>query len=325
MAATITPGLAEQMLSALHGAEGPWGPSAESLAVSVRLESAEEVHDVARALEPWGAAVLRVEATGPSIEARVPPGRLWDLLALEGVSEVSEGCGAGVGAARGRWMAAIIGAAALVALLAIWWMGASSGTLPGATVGPDAGKTSAVSAHGSLPAEGVVQAVIEGDRIRLASGHIVRLAGVRAPAYHDPRRGDEPYGPEARRTLSGLVGGRAVTLAYITRPKAPDGALRAFISLRDGTDVNSALIREGAVEADLDTAGAVKRAEFGRLEAYARRARRGLWGGPIVGNRASKVYHLPGGRFYRRVSPANQVFFATEAEARSAGYRGSAR
>lgn len=324
MAATITPGLAEQMLAALHEAEGPWGPSAEGVAVTLRLDSAEDVHPVARSLEAWGAVVLRVKPTEPAVQALVPPGRLWDLLGLEGVVEVAEGALAGPEASRGRWAAAA-GAVVLVAGLVVWWMAFSSGPLPasGGTVGREVSRTSATQADGNLPAEGVVAAVLAGDRIRLASGHIVRLAGLRAPAYHHPERGDEPYGREARRALSALVEGRTVSLTYSSRPKAPDGALRTFISLGDGTDVGAALLRQGAVEADLDTAGALKRATFGRLEADARENRRGLWGGPIVGNRGSKVYHLPGGRFYRRVSPTNQVLFATEAEARAAGYRRS--
>ena len=73
------------------------------------------------------------------------------------------------------------------------------------------------------------------------------------------------------------------------------------------------------------SAGAPRRAAFGRLEAAVRRALKGLWGGPIVGNLASKVFHLPRGRFYFRVGSANWVLFAVEAEARGAGYRRSAR
>jgi len=44
--------------------------------------------------------------------------------------------------------------------------------------------------------------------------------------------------------------------------------------------------------------------------------------GRIIGNRNSKVYHLPQGcPSYSRVSPRNQVPFTTEAEATAAGYR----
>ncbi|MFB3072450.1 MAG: thermonuclease family protein, partial [bacterium] len=172
---------------------------------------------------------------------------------------------------------------------------------------------------------GVVAAILTGDRIRLNSGHLVRMAGLRAPAHNDPEVGDEVYGSGARRALSELVAGKSVALAYPPKPRLADGELLAFVTLADGTDVNAALIEQGAVHADLATAGAPRRAAFGRLEAEARRTRRGLWGGPVVGNLSSKVYHLPGGRFYYRVGSANRVLFTDEAEARGAGYRRSAR
>jgi hypothetical protein len=41
----------------------------------------------------------------------------------------------------------------------------------------------------------------------------------------------------------------------------------------------------------------------------------------IKGNKASKVYHLPGCPDYDKISPANVVTFNTEAEARAAGYK----
>jgi hypothetical protein len=43
--------------------------------------------------------------------------------------------------------------------------------------------------------------------------------------------------------------------------------------------------------------------------------------GPIVGNRNSKIYHLPNCPDYSKVSEKNRVPFKTEAEAQAAGYR----
>lgn len=43
--------------------------------------------------------------------------------------------------------------------------------------------------------------------------------------------------------------------------------------------------------------------------------------GTIIGNKNSKVYHLPGCASYNRVSEKNQVKFATIAEAENAGYK----
>ena len=323
MTASMTPGLVEQMLAALHGAEGRWGPSADLVDVSLLLESAEDMGAVARALEDWGAVVVRAEPAGPALQARIPPARLWDLLGLDGVLEVAEGASAPLSAPRGRLLAAA-GLGLLAVGLVVWWT-FGLGSLSPAPAALDTAKMPTAPAQGGLPDTGVVAAILTGDLIRLNSGQVVRMAGLRAPAYNDPERGDEVYGSQARRALSELVAGKAVALAYPPQPKLADGALLAFVTLADGTDVNAALIEQGAVHADLATAGAPRRAAFGRLEAEARQSRRGLWGGPIVGNLASKVYHLPGGRFYYRVGSANRVLFADEAEARGAGYRRSAR
>ena len=43
--------------------------------------------------------------------------------------------------------------------------------------------------------------------------------------------------------------------------------------------------------------------------------------GEIHGTRKSKIYHLPGCSGYERMSPANRVSFASEADAVQAGYR----
>ena len=45
------------------------------------------------------------------------------------------------------------------------------------------------------------------------------------------------------------------------------------------------------------------------------------WDGKIIGNKNSKVYHLPGCASYSRVSEKNQVKFESAAEAEEAGYR----
>lgn len=47
----------------------------------------------------------------------------------------------------------------------------------------------------------------------------------------------------------------------------------------------------------------------------------GLSDGKIIGNKNSKVYHLPGCASYSRVSEKNQVKFETAAEAEKAGYK----
>lgn len=43
--------------------------------------------------------------------------------------------------------------------------------------------------------------------------------------------------------------------------------------------------------------------------------------GKIIGNKNSKIYHLPGSASYNKISEANRVYFNTEADAEKAGYR----
>ena len=43
--------------------------------------------------------------------------------------------------------------------------------------------------------------------------------------------------------------------------------------------------------------------------------------GRIIGNKNSKIYHIPGGKSYNKVSAQNAVYFNTEAEAQAAGYK----
>lgn len=45
--------------------------------------------------------------------------------------------------------------------------------------------------------------------------------------------------------------------------------------------------------------------------------------GKIIGNVKSKVYHLPGGKYYLKTAPANRRYFATGTEAEAAGFHRS--
>lgn len=45
--------------------------------------------------------------------------------------------------------------------------------------------------------------------------------------------------------------------------------------------------------------------------------------GKIVGNQKSMIYHVPGGAYYNKVAPGSRRYFATEEEAKRAGYRRS--
>lgn len=327
MAATMTPRLMERMLEALHGAEGAGGEEhGEPLTVSLKLESAEDLRAVAQALEAWGASTLGADSGRLTLDARLPAERLWDLLGLEGVLEVAEGQAPAAGSGGVlRWLALASGVAA--AGLIIGWLvfQSASGGIGSRPDDESRAAAAPLQAEDAGPGEAVVKAALRGDTLELASGEVVRLAGLRAPAFGGPETPDEIYGAEARAALAEMVEGETVGLAYPPRPLDAGGRLTAVVTLSDGADLGGALISKGAAELDVETATPRQRASYGLLEAEARRRKRGLWGGPVVGNLESRVYHLPGGQFYHRVSPANRVLFSTEEEARRAGYRSSTR
>jgi hypothetical protein len=43
--------------------------------------------------------------------------------------------------------------------------------------------------------------------------------------------------------------------------------------------------------------------------------------GKIIGNKNSKIYHMPGGASYDKISEMNRIYFSSEADAQKAGYR----
>ena len=60
---------------------------------------------------------------------------------------------------------------------------------------------------------------------------------------------------------------------------------------------------------------------YQRRTAEAKPKQENATSGEIHGTRKSKIYYLPGCSSYERMSPANRVLFASEADAVQAGYR----
>jgi micrococcal nuclease len=184
----------------------------------------------------------------------------------------------------------------------------------------------------------VVTGVVDGDTIYVGRGWrrtIVRLKGIDTPETVHPRKPVEYYGPEATQFTRGRVYGQWVRLQVEAADRIDAyGRLLAYVFLKDGTFVNEELIRSGHARAL--TRFPTRYAElFERAEAEARAAGRGLWGAAaaveaprrdwIIGNRRSKIYHLPGQEHYDDVGARNRQLFRTESEARAAGYRRARR
>ena len=195
-----------------------------------------------------------------------------------------------------------------------------------------------------------VTRVADGDSlvVSLADGRPseVRLHGIDAPEL------DQAFGREAREHLRRLALGERVELQL--HGVDPYGRHLA-VAIGDEGDLGLLQIRAGQAWHNVRYAAeqsASRRELYAAAEREARRARAGLWstaaplapwdfkaaerrgggesvappapGGraaPIVGNRRSRLYHLPGCPGHSATSPRNAVPFESEEAARQAGYR----
>ena len=193
---------------------------------------------------------------------------------------------------------------------------------------------------------GKVVGVSDGDTITVLDDqkrqHKIRLEGIDAP------ESNQDFGSRSKQSLSDLVFGKTVTVTSAKKDRY--GRVLGKVTL-DGKNINLKQINRGlawfyinfAIELNPEDATA-----YGKAEAQARYEKRGLWAddspvppwdfrrgkktpgsrppavvivGPIVGNRDSKIYHLPNCPDYLKVSERNREPFITEAEAQAAGYR----
>jgi endonuclease YncB( thermonuclease family) len=191
---------------------------------------------------------------------------------------------------------------------------------------------------------GKVIGASDGDTITVLDAgnrqHKIRLDGIDAP------ESAQDFGSRAKQSLSDLVFGKTVTV--ISSKKDRYGRTLGKVMI-EGKNINLEQINRGfawfyrhyAKELKPEDATAYEQAE-----ASARKERRGLWadvspvepwsfrrggatkrptlavgGGQVIGNRNSKIYHLPNCPDYNKVSERNRAPFKTESEAQAAGYR----
>lgn len=114
------------------------------------------------------------------------------------------------------------------------------------------------------------------------------------------------------------------------------GRLLAYVYLEDGTFFNAILVKEGYARV-IAPVHFRYYDEFHNYEREARAAGIGIWGTEartiqvpskvyrkIIGNKRSKIYHLPGQAGYH-IEEENRVYFNSEEEAVRAGYRRAKR
>jgi endonuclease YncB( thermonuclease family) len=194
---------------------------------------------------------------------------------------------------------------------------------------------------------GKVVGVSDGDTITVLDDqqrqHKIRLDGIDAP------ESNQDFGSRSKQSLSDLVFGKTVTVT--SRKKDRYGRALGNVTL-DGKDINQEQLNRGMAwfyrQYELELPANVA-AVYKLTETLARQKKRGLWAeaspvppwdfrrgktakapgatpptmasGQIIGNRNSKIYHLPNCPGYSKVSERNRLPFATEAEAQAAGYR----
>ncbi|MDR3518426.1 MAG: thermonuclease family protein [Azospirillaceae bacterium] len=134
-------------------------------------------------------------------------------------------------------------------------------------------------------ADGVVNAVPDGDTVVLSDGRLIRLAGIEAPqrGRRPPGGADaQPFAAEAQAVLDTTVRGRHVVPWFDRERTDRWGRVVADLQLDDGSWLADVILAAGAARV-VPTAESRSGAARARLramiavEAAARAARRGLW------------------------------------------------
>lgn len=223
----------------------------------------------------------------------------------------------------------------------------------------DLGKGENSPSSSNTFAEARVVRVVDGDTIVANVDGVdekIRFVLVNTPESVHPKKGVEYYGKEASDFTKVNLEDKTIYLEKDVSDRDRYGRLLRYIWLKrpatnEPTDeeieqymFNAILLKKGF--ANLSTFPPdVKYVDlFAKLEREARENNLGLWGDdgepvngkssdkeetvsrgnpedPIRGNVKSKIYHLPGGKSYDKVSKANIIYFKTEEDAIAAGYR----
>ena len=107
-------------------------------------------------------------------------------------------------------------------------------------------------------------------------------------------------------------------------PKKVFGVRRRSVALASAGLVMSGILLAAPVYR-LPTVKPVDQAASKLFHCMEARTKDALVDCPIIGNKRSKIYHVPGGQYYRTVGPDNRIFFQTMEEAEAAGYRKAKR
>ncbi len=184
-------------------------------------------------------------------------------------------------------------------------------------------------AEGAAVSEWVsVKWVDDGDTILLTDGRRVRYIGINTPevAHAKYGRAAEPFGEEALAANKALVAGQRLRLEFDREEKDHYGRLLAYVYLEDGRCVNLEMIKGGWAHVLYKKPNDRCDRLLVETQRRAMRAGAGIWnqwresGAEIIGNRASRRFHLQRFPESRKIHPKNRVRFANQWEAYWHGY-----
>jgi len=156
------------------------------------------------------------------------------------------------------------------------------------------------------PAAGVVREVTGGDRLRIADGTRVRLAGIRVP---------EALEEAARALLAELVVGRRVRMAPAAIAHDRYGNLVAQIERADRLWLQGAVLEQGLALVHTRPGETALAADMLAIERAARAREAGLWRLPGLAPRPAARAHAAIGRFaivvgrIHRVAPTDHYIY----------------
>ncbi len=122
----------------------------------------------------------------------------------------------------------------------------------------------------------LVQRVIDGDTIELASGERVRYIGIDTPETVDPRRPVQCFGEAASSENQRLVERKEVRLVKDVRDKDQYGRLLRYVYVGD-TFINLTLVEGGFALVETVPPDVAHASEFVSAAREAKGAQRGLW------------------------------------------------
>ncbi len=161
-----------------------------------------------------------------------------------------------------------------------------------------------------------VRWVVDGDTIILENNKHVRYLGIDAPEIERKDKKGEPLGEAARAFNKRLVFGKRVRLVFSKERTDRYGRWLAYVYLPDGTLVNAALIEAGFAHVLYQRATGGRFQSFLALQRRAMARKRGIWRHlfsedpvKLVGNTASKRFHLPTCANAKRIHPQNRKPF----------------